>query len=620
MSELLDLINEPNDIKKINYEDYKKLAIEIRRFLIMKVSKTGGHLASNLGVVELTMALHLYLDFPNDKLIWDVGHQSYVHKILTGRKNSFETLRQFGGLSGFPKRSESGCDAFDTGHSSTSISAANGIAKARDLNQENRKVVAVIGDGALTGGMAFEALNNISRMKTNLMVVLNDNNMSISENVGGMANYLGRLRTNTGYQNFKGSLENVLMKLPMIGEPFIEKLKKSKASIKQFILSGMLFEEMGLTYIGPIDGHDIKEMLTAFTSASKVRGPVLVHVITKKGRGYRKAELNPSHFHGIEPFNFSTGISIKEKSKSYTEVFSETMLEIVKDNERIVAITAAMECGTGLEEFAENYHKRCFDVGIAEEHAVTFAAGLASEGYHPFVAIYSSFLQRAYDQILHDVCIGRLPVTFAIDRSGIVGSDGETHQGIFDISYLSHIPNLALMSPKDGAELREMLKFAAAYDSPAAVRYPRGPVYKELEDYNEPIALGKSEYIFREREIAVLFVGNMAETAVEVRKRLKESGKNVTLINVRFISPIDEDMLMEIYESHRMIITMEENVKRGGFGEKTAAFYMENGYTNIKFLNISLPDDYIKQGTQNELRTYCNVDVDSIMNKISNVM
>lgn len=617
MSKLLDTINGPNDIKQINHEDYEELAMEIRRFLIMKVSKTGGHLASNLGVVELTMALHLYMDFPNDKLIWDVGHQSYVHKILTGRKDLFDTLRQFGGLSGFPKRNESECDSFDTGHSSTSISVANGIAKARDLNQESRKVTAVIGDGALTGGMAFEALNNISRMKANLMVVLNDNNMSISENVGGMANYLGRLRTNIGYQNFKGSLENVLKKIPVLGEPVVDKLKKSKASIKQFILPGMLFEEMGLTYIGPIDGHDIKEMLTAFSSASKVKGPVIVHVITKKGKGYKKAELNPSLFHGIDPFNLNTGVSINKKTKTYTEIFSDTMMELVESNDKLTAITAAMQYGTGLEEFAGKYHKRCFDVGIAEGHAVTFAAGLAAGGYHPVVAIYSSFLQRAYDQILHDVCIGRLPVTFAIDRSGIVGSDGETHQGIYDISFLSHIPYLTLMSPKNGDELREMLIFAVSYNGPTAIKYPRGTAYDGLEEYCEPIIYGKSEIIIKESEIAIIFVGNMAETAIDVRERLKALGKKVSLINARFISPIDEDMLRDMYDSHEMVVTMEENVKRGGFGEKVASFYMENGYTDIKFLNISLPNDYICQGNVKELRKYYRIDSDSVMEKIN---
>lgn len=625
MSALLDLINKPNDIKIICQNEYDELALEIRRFLIMKVSRTGGHLASNLGVVELTMALHLFLDFPNDKLVWDVGHQSYVHKILTGRKDSFDTLRQFDGLSGFPKRVESDCDAFDTGHSSTSISVANGIAKARDLCKEDKKVIAVIGDGALTGGMAYEALNNISRMKTNLMVVLNDNNMSISENVGGMANYLGKLRTNTGYQNFKGSLETTLKKIPMIGEPFVEKLKKSKDSIKQFIILGMLFEEMGLTYIGPIDGHNIKEMLIAFASAAKVKGPVLVHVITKKGKGYKKAEQNPSRFHGIDPFYLSTGASRIKKAKSYTEIFSDTMMELAAENDKLIAITAAMECGTGLEEFAEKYHKRCFDVGIAEEHAVTFAAGLAVSGYHPVVAIYSSFLQRAYDQILHDVCITNLPVTFAVDRSGIVGSDGETHQGIYDISYLSHIPNLVLMAPKNGIELKEMLKFAVSYNGPSALRYSRGEVYDGFIGYQEPILLGKSEIIYSEEDntksdIAILFVGNMVDIAVDVRKKLIAMNRKVSLINVRFISPLDEDMLINISKSHQVIITMEENIKSGGFGEKVAAFYMENGICNFKFLNISLPDNYIKQGTRRELREFCNIDSDSIMNKLSKLL
>lgn len=615
LSNILDKVNKSNDIKNISPRDYEELAYEIRRFLVTKVNRTGGHLASNLGVVELTMALHLYLSFPNDKLIWDVGHQSYVHKILTGRKEAFETLRQFGGLSGFPKRKESDSDAFDTGHSSTSISIANGIAKARDLNGETKKVVAVIGDGALSGGMAYEALNNIARMKTNLMIVLNDNNMSISENVGGMANYLGKVRTSLKYTSLKGSVETTLRKVPMLGEPIVDKIRKSKASIKQLFIPGMLFEDMGLTYIGPIDGHNIDQMLTAFTSASKVNGPVIVHVITKKGKGYKKAELNPSEFHGIEPFSL-TAYSLTNTEKTYTQIFAETMTELIDTNGQIVAITAAMRCGTGLDVIFRKYPKRCFDVGIAEEHAVTFAAGLSVGGYHPVVAIYSTFLQRSYDQILHDVCIGNLPVTFVVDRSGIVGSDGETHQGIFDTSFLAHIPGLSLLAPKNGDELRKMLFFAVSYQGPTAIKFPRGMAYNGFLGNLDPIEYGKSEVIHYESEIALLFVGNMGEAAVNTRNKLKESGKSVTLVNVRFISPMDTDMLKDIAENHKVIVTLEENIKCGGFGEMAAAFLLEQGYGSITFINISLPEVYLEHGTQTQLREAYGMDADSIVEKI----
>lgn len=621
MPKILDQINEPGDIKKIDDKSYSKLASEIRKFLISEVSKTGGHLASNLGVVELTMALHLYLNLPEDKLIWDVGHQAYVHKVLTGRKNEFKTLRQYEGMSGFPKRKESDCDAFDTGHSSTSISVAMGLVKARDLSKRNQNIVAVIGDGALSGGMAYEALNNAGRLKTNLTIVLNDNNMSISENVGGVASYLGKVRTNTTYTDFKGGLELALKKVPKVGDSIVSKLKRSKDSLKHLMIPGMLFEDMGLTYIGPIDGHNITQMLTAFDSASRVKGGVLIHVITKKGKGYEKAEKEPWKYHGVEPFDIKTGKNLsKKEGKNYTDIFSESMLEIGKTNEKVVAISAAMPAGTGLIPFSKEYPNRFFDVGIAEEHAVTFAAGLAVGGYRPVVAIYSTFLQRAYDQIVHDVCVSKLPVIFAIDRAGIVGNDGETHQGIFDLSFLSHIPTMTIIAPKNGDEFIDMLQFAVKHDGPIAIRYPRGRAYLGLSEYREPIVYGKSELIVNSGEIAIFAVGSMVETAVKVLELLKEEGIEASLINVRFIMPMDYEMLDEIASSHKVIVTMEENVKRGGFGEHVSVHLFEQGIQDVKHLNISLANEFLEHGDQAILREKSGLDADSIVEKIKKII
>lgn len=619
--QILENINHPNDVKKINPKDYEKLAGEIRKYIIQNISKTGGHLSSNLGVVELTLALHLSMDFPKDQLIWDVGHQAYTHKILTGRKKEFHSLRSIDGLSGFPKTKESDCDSFNTGHSSTSISAALGIAKARDLKGEHNKVVAVIGDGALSGGMAYEALNNAARLDSNMIIVLNDNHMSISENVGGMANYLGKLRTDILYNNMKRSLEVNIKKVPMVGSAVINKLKKSKHLLKSLVIPGMLFEDMGLTYIGPIDGHDITQLKTAFLSASKVKRAVLVHVITKKGKGYALAEQNPSLFHGVDAFDIKTGKKKKKKKEStYTDVFSETIVELGREHPEVVAISAAMPSGTGLEEFMREFPERFFDVGIAEEHAITFGAGLASQGMKPFVALYSTFLQRGYDQILHDVCISKLPVVFAIDRSGIVGKDGETHQGIFDISFLSHIPFFTLLAPKDGRELKDMLQFAYQYNGPIGIRYPRGHATEELVPYKSPIEYGKSEHIVSdpEGEIAIVAVGSMVETAVKVREHLKNSSKKVTLVNARFISPMDESMLHGLLHGHRIIVTMEENIKAGGFGEKVASFLMEHQYHGISHLNISLPNEYLEHGDVSDLKEKLGLDDLTISQKIMN--
>lgn len=621
MPNLLDKINKPNDIKNINPQDYKKLAEEIRTFLISNVSKTGGHLASNLGVVELTMALHLFLDFPKDKLIWDVGHQSYTHKILTGRKDRFPTLRQMGGLSGFPKRKESECDAFDTGHSSTAISAALGMVKARDLKGENNRIVAVIGDGALTGGLAFEALNNAGRLKSNLIIVLNDNTMSISKNVGGMANYLAKLRTNTKYNDFKENMESILTQMVPGGKDIVYRLKRSKDAIKYFMLPNMLFEDMGLTYIGPIDGHNINSILTALRNASRVNKAVVVHVITKKGKGYVPAEKHPSRFHGIDPFYIDNGKTINEtKTETYTRVFSSALINIAKNNDKVVAITAAMPYGTGLSAFKKVFPDRFFDVGIAEEHAVTFAAGLATEGFRPVVAIYSSFLQRAYDQIIHDVCINKLPVVFAIDRAGICGKDGETHQGIFDLSFLSHIPNLVVMAPKNKWELEDMLKFALVHDGPVAIRYPKGEAYQGLAEYREPVILGKSEIINKAAKnsgnMAILAVGNMVKTAVSVSEKLKEHNIDSTLVNVRFVSPVDYYMLEELSKDHNIFITMEDNVRTGGFGQQVSDYICRYNKQNIRQINISIPDMFIEHGDVTELYKKYGLDADSIADKI----
>lgn len=613
---LLEEIKKANDIKNVDPTEYKQLAKEIRHFLVNKISKTGGHLASNLGAVELTMALHLFLDFPEDKIVWDVGHQSYTHKILTGRMAEFDTLRQYKGLSGFPKRNESECDVCDTGHSSTSISVALGMAVARDLKGQEEKIVAVIGDGALSGGMAYEALNNAARLRSNLMIVLNDNNMSISENVGGMALYLGKIRTNKKYQGFKDDVENALSKSP-VGELIADKIRRSKDSIKRLMIPGMLFEDMGLTYIGPIDGHNIEQMLKAFDTASKLKEAVIVHVVTKKGKGYPKAEKNPSKFHGVDPFYVRTGESKKqEQPENYTSVYSETLVKLAEENKDIVAITAAMPSGTGLVAFRDAYPNRFFDVGIAEEHAVSFATGLALKKCKPFVTIYSTFMQRAYDQILHDVCINEAPVVLAIDRAGIVGKDGETHQGVFDLSFLSTIPNMTVLAPKNKNEFQDMLRYCVDFNGPIAIRYPRGEVYKGLEEHNAVLAYGKSEWIFKEEEIALLAVGNMVRTAVEVRDVLKRMGYQVSLINARFVKPIDTDMVDEVIKNHRLIVCMEENVKRGGYGEYVISYIAELAAHNAKIMNISIPDEFVEHGSVEQLYEHLGFDKDSIVERI----
>ena len=611
---VLEKINQVGDIKQIPPEEYDTLAEEIRHFLVEKISRSGGHLASNLGVVELTMALHLCFDFPKDKVVWDVGHQSYTHKLLTGRKSGFDELRKYGGMSGFPKRKESDCDCFDTGHSSTSISAGIGLVAARDLQDGDEHVISVIGDGALTGGMAYEALNNASRLKRNFIIILNDNNMSIAENVGGMSEYLNGLRTNEAYTNFKTGVEQSLSRIPG-GSHLANQLKKTKSGIKQLFIPGMLFENMGITYLGPVDGHNIPALCKILREAKK--GAVLVHVLTRKGNGYVPAERHPARFHGAEPFDIETGLPLNKKKKAnYQDVFSTCMVKLGQRNEKVVAITAAMPDGTGLKRFKNIYPDRFFDVGIAEGHAVTFAAGLAAGGMRPIFAVYSSFLQRAYDQVLHDVCIQNLPVVFAIDRAGLVGSDGETHQGIFDLSYLSSIPNMHIMAPKNKWELSDMLKYAVEFDGPIALRYPRGEAYDGLKEYRRPIEYGKSEVIYEEEDIALLAVGNMVKIAEQVRKNLKEIGYSCTLVNARFVKPLDEEMLSDIGRNHRYIITMEEGILTGGFGESVSHWYQENAPQMPFIRNIALPDKFIEHGSVEMLKKKYKIDAEGIAEKI----
>ena len=615
---ILDKINGPDDVKKLNETELRELAEEIRSFLIEKISHTGGHLASNLGVVELTIALYLAFDLPKDKIIWDVGHQSYTHKILSGRKDDFDGLRQYGGLSGFPKRKESPFDAFDTGHSSTSISAGLGMAQGRDVLGEEYSIVSVIGDGALTGGMAYEALNNAARLKKNFIIVLNDNKMSISENVGGISRYLSNLRADEGYNLLKKNVAGTLAKVPMIGNDLVDTLLRTKNSIKQFLIPGMWFENMGITYLGPVDGHDVKGLAKIFSEAKKINHAVLIHVMTKKGKGYRPAERNPSSFHGVEPFDIETGKPLGQKLyPSYTDVFSREICKIAETNEKLVAVTAAMPDGTGLKRFSRLYPQRFFDVGIAEEHAVTSAAGMAAAGLKPVVVGCSFFLQRAYDQIVHDVCIQNLPVLFCVDRAGLVGSDGETHQGIFDLTYLSSIPNMSVIAPKNLWELREMLQFAVDYEGPMAIRYPRGQAYRGLKEFLAPVEYKKSEILYDEDSIALLAVGSMVSTAEHIRTKLKEEGHSCTLVNGRFIKPVDTDVVDYLARNHRCIVTLEENVLRGGYGERITD-YVQKHYPAIRVVNIALPDAYVEHGNVSKLRSDLGIDSDSILIKLKN--
>ena len=612
---MLDRITKPNDVKKLTLEECEQLADEIRQFLICSLSETGGHLAPNLGVVELTIALHRVLNFPKDKLIWDVGHQAYTHKILTGRKDQFPTLRKTDGLSGFPKRKESDCDAFDTGHSSTSISAGLGLVRARELQGENFTVISVIGDGALTGGMAYEALNNAADLNKNFIIVLNDNEMSITKNVGGMSNYLGNIRTAASYTELKIGVTQALKKIPRVGEGMVDALHKTKNSIKQFVIPGMLFENMGLTYLGPVDGHNISQMVKVLQEAKRKDGPVLVHVLTEKGRGYAPAVRHPARFHGTAPFEIETGLPKSNGKATYTDIFSTVMRKFGDREKDVVAISAAMIPGTGLKRFGNMFPNRMFDVGIAEEHAVTFAAGLALGGLRPVVAIYSSFLQRAVDQILQDVCMQNLPVVFAVDRAGLVGSDGETHHGCFDLSYLSMMPNMTVMAPKNKWELSDMLKFAIRQKGPVAIRYPRGEAYDGLQEHRDPVCMGKAEVIAREGGIALLAVGSMVKIAREARRILKERGCRVTLVNMRFVKPLDTGLLDQLAEDHNLFVTLEENVKSGGFGETVLAAAAQRKEKWPPVQVIAIEDQFVPQGSIPELLRRLGMDAEAVADR-----
>jgi len=615
MEKLLDRINQTGDIKKIPPEQYNALAAEIREFLIDHVSVTGGHLASNLGTVELTMGLHLALDLPRDRIIWDVGHQSYTHKLLTGRKAGFDTLRQYHGMSGFPKRSESDCDSFDTGHASNSISAGLGLVRARDLQGGTQTIVSVIGDGALTGGLAYEGLNNASQLKTNFIIVLNDNNRSISENVGGMHQYLNEMRSSNAYLDFREKVYQSLKESPRA----MERVRRAKNLVKSLFVPGMLFENLGITYLGPIDGHDVLAVKKAIQDARNIRKAVIVHVCTKKGHGYLPAEKHPARFHGTVPFEIENGLPKSGSRVGYTDVFSTVMIKMAQRDPKVVAITAAMADGVGLKRFRNIYPDRFFDVGIAEEHAVTFAAGLAQGGMKPVVAVYSTFLQRAFDEIAEDVCMQDLPVVFAIDRAGLVGADGETHQGIYDYSYLSAIPNMVICAPKNKWGVSDLIKFALSYGHPIAIRYPRGAAWDGYPELRTKVELGKSELVEEGSDVLLFAAGSMVETAVSVRNLLLPRGISCTVVNARFIRPFDTEMLTEQLPKHRLLVTMEENVKSGGFGEHVEAWVLEN-FPGYPVLPIAIPDQFVEQGNADLLKKEVGIDAQTVAGRVENVL
>lgn len=612
---ILDNVNNPQDLRTLPQEELPKLAGELRQEIIEVVSKTGGHLAPSLGVVELTVALHYSFDTPHDKIVWDVGHQAYAHKLLTGRRERFPTLRQHGGISGFPKREESPYDHFDVGHASTSISAALGMVAARDVKGENFHVIAVIGDGSISAGLAFEGLNQAGHLKKNLIVILNDNEMSISPNVGALSSYLSRMMTGRFYTKLRRETKHFLQGIPKVGESMFNLAKKAEDSIKGLVVPGMLFEDLGFQYIGPINGHNIDHLLETFRNIKEYTWPVLVHVITKKGKGCEFAESSPSQYHGTPPFDPATGkfATKKQSVMSYTEVFGQTMVKLAEDNDRIVAISAAMSEGTGLDKFAERYPGRFFDVGIAESHGVTFACGLAVEGLHPVAAIYSTFMQRAYDQVVHDLCLQNLPVTLALDRAGLVGEDGPTHHGVFDIAYLRHVPNIVLMAPKDENELQHMLKTAVEYNGPTAVRYPRGigcgvPMDQELRK----LPIGKAELIKDGTDAAIIAIGNMVCPSLDAAKRLADEGFSVSVVNARFVKPLDEAMVLALAKKTGRLITVEEHALSGGFGGAVLECLDANGILGVKTRRIGLPDAFIEHGTQKELRRKYGLDADGI--------
>lgn len=618
MYALLNRIEKPEDVKALTVRELEQLASELRHFIIDTVSQNGGHLAPNLGTVELTLALYSVFSFPEDKLVWDVGHQAYTHKILTGRKDAFHTLRKKGGITGFPNRFESAYDAFGVGHASTSISAALGMALARDAKGEKNQVIAVIGDGALTGGESFEALNNAGDLGTKLIVILNDNEMSIDANVGAMSEYLSRIRIAPQYARAKRDMGSLLMSIPHIGDKVYKTASHLKDGVRSVLVPGSLFEEMGFHYIGPIDGHNIGLLEEVLTSAKEMEGPVLIHIHTVKGKGYKPAEQAPEKFHGVGCFDPSTGKSAKKAgcAPSYTSVFSKALIDLAKDRPDILAITAAMPSGTGLKAFGQAYPKRFFDVGIAEEHAMTLAAGMAAAGMHPVIALYSTFAQRAYDQLIHDVCLQNLPVTLCLDRAGLVGEDGPTHHGVFDLSYLRQMPNMCVMAPKDEEELRHMLATAIAIEGPAAVRYPRGAgLGVPLTDSLETLPVGKAEVLQEEGDIAFLAVGTIVEKAKEAAAILKEEGIEAAVVNMRFIKPLDTERIDEMAKTKRLLITAEENVLAGGFGSAVAEYLADHGI-EVPLLRFGIPDRFIEQGTRRELLSLCGLQPDEMAERI----
>lgn len=617
LAQFLEKINEPARLKKMTPAQLEKLAKEIRTLIIETTAANGGHLASSLGAVELTLALYGVFDAPRDKIIWDVGHQSYAHKIITGRRDDFRTIRKKDGLAGFPKRSESEYDAFGTGHASTSVSAALGFAIARDLNNEKHHVITVIGDGALTGGEAFEALNNAGDLKKRLIVVLNDNEMSIAKNVGAMSEYLNKLHISLQYGRAKKDALDLIKSIPRIGGKVLKTASDLKDGARSLITIGGLFEEMGFRYIGPADGHDIALLKEIFSHAKKIDGPVLIHVNTKKGKGYRPAEISPEIFHGVGKFDVKTGKATKKNSSpTYTEIFGETLAELAETDKNIVAITAAMPSGTGLKKFGEKYPRRFFDVGIAEEHAITMAAGLAAAGKHPVAAIYSTFMQRAYDQLIHDVCLQNLPVTLCLDRAGIVGEDGPTHHGVFDLSYLRTMPNMSILAPKDGNELRKMIAAAVNHAAPTAIRYPRGAVPDETsDDETAPLEWGRAETMRNDGDIAILAVGSMAETAVKAADLLREKNVATAVVNMRFVKPLDEELLAKIAAEKKLVVTVEENVLIGGFGAAVAECFADKNIA-VPLLRIGINDAFVPHGARNELLAECGLTPEKIAEKI----
>lgn len=623
----LESIKKPSDIKNFTISGLMELARELRETIVGQVSINGGHLASNLGVIELTIAIHYVFNSPIDKIIWDVGHQCYSHKLLTGRYERFSTLRKYKGISGFPKREESEHDAFGTGHSSTSISAALGIIEGRDKKGENYKVISVIGDGSMSSGLAFEGLNNAGHLKKDLIVILNDNEMSISQNVGALSSYLNRILTGEFYQKFKKDTKSFLEGIPKLGEKAAKIAQRAEEMLKGFFLPGIIFEELGFNYVGPIDGHNIELLIETLKRIKTVSSPTLVHVVTKKGKGYEFSEKCPSLFHGIGPFKVETGSLITESEPSYSEVFGDVLTDLAAIDENIIAISAAMKEGTGLEKFAERYPDRFYDVGIAEPHAATFAAGLATQGLKPVVAIYSTFLQRAFDEIVHDVCLQNLPVIFAIDRAGIVGEDGPTHSGAFDITFLRDIPNLVIMAPKDGSELRSMLEFALKYNGPVAIRYPRGKINQKLELSLQPAAnkksviwIGKAEILMEGDEVVIIAVGNTVYPALLAAEQLEKDGISPMVVNARFVKPIDRELLLSVTSRVKRIITIEENVLAGGFGSAVLEFLNIQEVPNVKIRRIGITDEFIEQGNQAELRKKYGLDKEGIYRAVLSLL